>query len=470
MTTETAVVTRRRPALPHGVLVLLLGLLPLATEAQEFPHPRDMSLAGARFQLRDTTQFQFQLANGLPGFAVADLKVPLVQFSAFVRVGWGDDRHQGAAEMLEAMMRLGPCWMGPDGFEQAMDRMAGELTVRMTAEMTEITLNVPAEDAGQGMRIFSGIVREPCIDRQSLEAFRRTGVTPALAVDGRDAEASMVNASMPVAVDLFNRRLFDGHPFSDVVTAEALAELTVEDVEEFFREYFTPTNTVLAVAGLFETQRILRDVDQRFADWQVRAPPRLQAAPDIETGPRDTYRYPADKLQSWIVIGHELPRMRPRDLPALQVMNYILGGGHFDTRLYRETRDKKGLTNDASGFLDINLRGPGSYTFRTSGRHEVVDELVAITLREIERIQNELVTEEELFVAKGALIDGDFSMRFENGYSTARTFAEEYAKYGTFEHLVRYPERVDDVSADDVRRAARRYLHLDRMAVVIVGS
>ena len=84
-------------------------------------------------------------------------------------------------------------------------------------------------------------------------------------------------------------------------------------------------------------------------------------------------------------------------------------------------------------------------------------------------MQTELVSEEELFVAKGALSDGDFAMRFEDGHAVARTFAKELMNYGTFQHLFRYVRRVRSVSAEDVRRAARRYLHPERMVVVVVG-
>ena len=72
-------------------------------------------------------------------------------------------------------MRRGPCWMGASGFRQAMNRMAATLEIHMTADLTEISFNVPAEHAEQGMRVFSGIIREPCLDRVGLEAFRRAG-------------------------------------------------------------------------------------------------------------------------------------------------------------------------------------------------------------------------------------------------------------------------------------------------------
>lgn len=448
-----------------------LAFTPIPSSAQDLPRPRDMGFGESRFAIRDTTRFRFQLQNGLPGFVVPDPTVPLVQLTAFVRAGVGDDDQQGAAEMLRYMMLRGPCWMGPADFHQEMDRMAATLEIRMTADVTEIVFNIPAEHVVQGMRVFSGVVRAPCIDREGLEDFRRQGVSPAFPAPGLGAEPGpqLSGGSLELAVELFLRRLFEGHRYVATLTEENVRELTVDDVEDFHSDFFTPTNMVLAVSGYFERRRILQEVDQRFADWEERRPPRLRRASDIETPPRQIYRYGADKLQTWIVIGHELPVVNPRDIPALQVMNYILGGGHFDTRLFREVRDKRGLSNDASGFLEFNVRGPGSYTFRTYGRPEVAQQLMDIMFAEIDRMRTELVSEEELFVAKGALIDGEYAMRFENGHTTARAFAEDYVRYGTLQHLVRYPDRVDDVSADDVLDAARRYMDPDRMMAVVVG-
>ncbi len=433
--------------------------------AQELPDPRGMGFTEVQIQIPDSARFEFRLENGLTGFAVQDIRVPLVQFSAFVRVGTGDGNKQGVAEVLAMLLRRGPCWLGPNRFHEAMDRIAGKLTVVMTPDMTEITLNVPTENASQGLRIFSGIIRAPCIEQDGLEEFRRRGVSAPTPPVGAVVE----NGSLELAVDLFNRRLFEGHRYSEVITSEDAAAITIEDVEDFHREFFNPGNMVLAVSGAFDANAIVREVDQRFADWEERRPLRLRTGSDVRTPPRATYRYRSDKAQTWIVIGHELPRVSPDDLPALQVMNYILGGGRFDTRLFREARDERGLTNDASGFLEFNIRGPGTYTFRTYGRDEVAQQLIDLTLAEIERIRSELVSEEELLVAKGALTGGEFAMKFANGHTVARTFAQELARYGTFRHLFGYVRRVRSVSREDVRRAARRYLHPERMAVVVVG-
>ena len=87
---------------------------------------------------------------------------------------------------------------------------------------------------------------------------------------------------------------------------------------------------------------------------------------------------------------------------------------------------------------------------------------------EIDRIRNEPVTEEELFVAKGALVDGALAVKFANGHAMARTFAAEHARRGTVSYPARYSQLVQAVTAEDVLDAARRYLKPERMTMVVI--
>ena len=204
------------------------------------------------------------------------------------------------------------------------------------------------------------------------------------------------------------------------------------------------------------------------APWAVAAATSTVSAATAPSS-RRVLLYPAAKLQGWVAIGHELPAVPAADEAALMVMNYVLGGGHFDTRLFRATRDRRGLTNDDSGFPEAGSRGPGLYSFRTYGRPEAVRLLIHLTLQEIERIRAEPVGDEELFVAKGALADGDFSLWFRDGAATATTYAREWLHHREHGPTATWQQRVRAVTADDVLDAARRYLHPERMQIVVVG-
>jgi zinc protease len=337
----------------------------------------------------------------------------------------------------------------------------------MAADLTDVTLQVPVEHAAQGLRLFSGIVREPCIDRQVLEEFQITPRAPVLSIPAAQIETPA--SDIGAALDLFYSRLFAGHPYTVVVTPGEIAELTVDDVERFHRDYFTPTNMVLAVSGLFVPPLFLRDVDQRFGDWEGRAPPRLRNAPRVELPLRETYRYPTGEPESWIVVGHELAQVRPGDVAALDVANFILGGGHTDSRLIQEAGLRRGLANDVRSVSQRNARGPGTYTIRTYGDPQGADDLVEIIESEVERMRTEAVTEQELAAAKKALLN-IFAARFRDGHEIAAAFARALAWGGGLEALVTYPRLLNDVSVEDVRRAADRYLNPERLLVVVVGG
>jgi zinc protease len=177
----------------------------------------------------------------------------------------------------------------------------------------------------------------------------------------------------------------------------------------------------------------------------------------------------ADKLQGWVVIGHEVPVVPAEDEAALHVMDYILGAYHLDSRLFRASRETRGLTNDNSGFLEPGINGPGSYSFRTYGRPEAVRLLVDVTFREIETIRETLPTADEIFVAKGALVDGLWATRYTTGLDATRNYAIEWLRHGSHHTSASYPERISTVTPQQVREAARRYLDPDRMIVSVVG-
>lgn len=449
-----------------------VAMAPVAS-AQDYTHPRQMNLPPSEFEPPDPTALQLVLPNGLVAYIAEDHTVPLVSMTAFVRAGTADDRNQGAAEVLRRMLQLeGPSTMTRDGFAAALKNMAADYRVTMTAELTEIRLEVPAEDTWGALLLLAETLKLPNISAPALAQLQSQAGRRESASARASGESGPVlyEGSLDAAVRHFKEKLLAGHPYGEKPDAADYAALTVDQVRGFYRRLFVPGNTVLAIAGDFAAEEIRAACAQHFETWQ-RAPRPPAPAPvrlNLPTA-RRMFTYNTQTLQGWLVLGHELPPVPLEDEAALQVMNYILGGGHFDTRLFRETRDKRGLTNDDSGFLEPYWFGPGTYTFRTYGRPEVLHLLAELTLREIDRIRSEPVSEEELFVAKNALAEGEFEMWFENGEATARTYALEWLRYRNHQATAGYRSRVRAVTAEDVQAAAQKYLHPNRMQFVLIG-
>ena len=444
----------RASAFAMGLLCSAVGI------AQELPHPLEMGLPDSQFERPDPSDYSVRLDNGLEGYLARADQVPLVTLSAFVRAGKVSDSRQGSAEALEAAL---------EAFPEALSRMTAEYTVAVHDEWTELTLNVPVEDLDDAVTLFAAVLQSPAIDRASIGRAADAAGADAADLAGESGPA-LYEGSLSATVDRFHEILYDGHPYGASPTKRDFETLEPSDVRSFHDTYFVPGNTVLAVAGDIDTDDMARQIEVAFADWAASEVPEPTIQPTVAARKRAQHDYKADKLQTWLVFGHNLPRISMEEEAALEVMNYILAGGHLWTRMTVETRYKYGYTNDASGFLEPHWYGPGSYTFRSYSRHEVIGDIYRNMMDEITRIQSEPVDEEELFVAKGALTEGSFPVSYLDGYALTRTFALERLRYGNHERSASYVERIRAVDADDVLAAAKKYLKPDEMQIVILGE
>lgn len=465
------------------------GVLAVAapTAAQDYTHPKEMGLPEADFERPDPDAMRVEMANGLAAYVAADDRVPLITLTAFVAAG-SVHGTPGEAALVGQALRSGPASMSTGAFHDALDRMTAEYTVTVGREETEITLDVPFEDARAAMELLAATLADPAFSsasgaeraggREDAGSVGRVGsvesVQGAEGADGPQRAPSVAAidyaSSMAGAVALFEDRLFRGHVHGRRPSGGELAAARSGGAEEFHGSHFVPANTALAVAGDVDAVEASMRLKEAFEGWDGGPAPEPMEPPALGTeSPRDVLLGQADKLQGWIVIGHELPVVPPEDEAALHVMDYILGAYHLDSRLFRESREKRGLTNDNSSFLEPGVRGPGSYTMRTYGRPEAVRLLVDITFREVERIRETLPTDDELFVAKGALVDGLYATRYSTGLAAVRSYAREWLRKGGHEWSEGYPDRIRAVTAEDVRKAARKYLHPERMIVAVVG-
>lgn len=425
-----------------------------------FKAPREMGLLASQFTMPNPGDHRVELDNGLVAFVVTGDKASLVTIKAVIGAGYAYDK-KGVAQSLKTILQSQPvCDMEAKEFSRYLYDNAFEYSVSQDEEMMTISLNALAEDYELAMALFAKIITQPCINGQTSRMFKGYAGVP-------DSEY-VKNGSLPKTVELLKQQLYGNHPFNPQVTAGEASAVTTADLKAFHQKYFSTGNMSIAVSGEILADQVKRGLATAFAD--INPAERQLGTFDYVKSTKASVGHTTNKLQTWIVIGSLLPEISPEEWPALQVMNYIIGGGHFDTRLYKETRDLRGLTNDDSGFPEWKQTGPGFYTFRTYGRPEVADQLIDLTMAEVNKIRDTKVTEEELFVAKGALADGVFQMWFENSHTTAATFAEHWVRYQSFDHLSEFPKRVNTLTIDDVQAAAQKYLKPDEMVTLVLAS
>lgn len=397
-------------------------------------------------------QYRFRFFNQLNGFVVQDEAAPSVRFTAFVRVGTADNRSPGAAEVLaEIIGHEGPCWIAPRTLQAVVSDLGGELDVRMGVTLTEITLTAPAGREREAIRVFSGLIREPCIRSSTVSRVREHAVTPDLtAQDVTDLST------------LFERRLYQDHPYGVRITEDDVEELEVKDVTRFHEDFFMPSNVILAVSGNFQRDVLIDVMDQRFSDWRrVRRPPRFGRPPKVDEQDSTTvYRYRTDSSPSSILVGQALRDVIDEDWPALQVLNHVLTGPDGTSR----------IGSVELGELRRGFRGTATYSFRSRNSSDALERIVDDLTRELERVRSEPVRETELEAAKGSLVRVEFPWRFADGHATARTLAMEFVRDTTLVALEGYEESVEAVSVRDIQRVAERYLRPNGLVVVMVAG
>jgi zinc protease len=223
----------------------------------------------------------------------------------------------------------------------------------------------------------------------------------------------------------------------------------------------------MAVVGDVSHEEMMAALSQAFRSWNKGDPsPKplvLSAAPEV-----GTIRVHKDLTQANIVLGQRGVGRENPDYYALQVMNYILGGGGFSSRAMESIRNQRGLAYSVYSYFGAE-KGRGTFQFIMQTKNETALEAIGIAKEEIRRIRREPVSEAELNDAKDYLT-GSFPLRFDTMHKVANFLAQvEYFELG-LEYPQHYPELIRKITDGDVTRVAQKYLEPEKVITVIVGN
>jgi zinc protease len=263
--------------------------------------------------------------------------------------------------------------------------------------------------------------------------------------------------------------LYPNHYLGYSPTPETLAAITRQDLVDFQQTYFAPNNLWIAVSGDFDRANLMTLLNDRFGDWSQREVPEQQL-PTIARSESGAIQVAAKDLpQTTIVIGDlGLTKDHP-DQYAVRILNYILGGGGFNSRMMREIRSNRGLAYSAYSYFQVGRRLPGPFVAGTETKNVSVAPAISLTREIMVDLRNTLVTDEELKLAKESQINS-FVFGFENTHSVvSRQMSLAFFDYPK-DYLAGYRDRIAAVTAVDVQRAAREFIDLSRQQIVLVGN
>jgi zinc protease len=404
-----------------------------------------------------------KLPNGLVWLFSEQSGLPLVTLRVLVKAGTLQDPpgKEGLANLTASLLLSGTKKRSATQIAQELDFLGARLGAGGGDDFAEVSLTILKKDLAAGLDLFQDILLHPAFAPQEM----RRKVAEIRASLKSDEDEPMV-----VAARTFNKDLFGAFPYGHPIrgTQAGLAAITPKDLKEFHRRYYRPNNAILCVAGDLTLDEARKWVAQILGHWPQEAIPAAKLPPIPSLNARQVVVVNKDISQANIILGNlGISRANP-DFYALQVMNYILGGGGFASRLLDNIRVNRGLAYSVSSGFSPGLE-PGPFAVTLETKNSSSAEAVTQVLAEMQRIRKEPVTAAELSDAKSYLI-GSFPRKMDS--LAKRAWLMGYAEfYGLgLDYPWRYPDLIKNLTPADIQKVAEKYLHPEKYLLVVVGK
>jgi zinc protease len=414
------------------------------------------------FEKPDVTEFQ--LENGIRFYLVEDDELPLINLSVIVRTGGVlvPNEKAGLNSITGTVMRTGGTTsISGDELNELLEDRAARMETGIGFTSGSATMNVLKEDFADLLPVFIDLLQNPAFPEERIE----------LAKTQQKSSISRRNDDQaPIANREFRRLIYgENSVYGRNVEYETIDNITRDDIIEFHRKSFKGNNFMVGVIGDFDTAEMKETLETAFGDYPAGEEINLEF-PEINYEFDQTVNFvdKRDVNQSYVLLGH-IGGMRDNpDYASLQMMNRVLSDG-FSGRLMRIVRSQMGLAYSVFGSYGSNNFFPGTFTAGVMTQSASTAEAIQAIIEQIERLQNELVSEEELRDTRDRFLN---SLVFQ--YESRASVLNERLNYeyaglppDTFDQLV---EEIRQVTAEDIQEAANKYLRPDALQILVVGN
>ena len=402
------------------------------------------------------------LSNGLVLLTSEQRSLPTLSIELLIDAGARHERpeHAGLAHLTAKLLTDGTAKRNALQISETLDFIGASLDTGCGDDLATISMTILKKDLGVGLQLLGEILTGASFPNTEIDR-------------GKQAILASIRAKEEdpgtVASEAFAAALFPGSAYGRPVegTEASVKRLDRKRVQEFFQRYYRPNRTIMSVVGDISEQEIGAALNQALKNWtqgEVSKPPVTPAQNESAR----TLRVNKDLTQANIILGHGgVPRGHP-DYYAIQVMNYILGGGGFSSRAMESIRNERGLAYSVYSYFGAE-KSYGNFQFVMQTKNESTAEAIRLARDEIRRMRDDLVSEDELNDAKDYLI-GSFPLRFDTNNKIAGFLGQvEFYDLG-LDYADRYGDFIRKVTRADVQRVARQHLSLEKLITVIVGN
>jgi zinc protease len=403
------------------------------------------------------------LKNGLTVLLLEKPGVPLVNIEAIVKAGAASDPagQEGLATTTAGLLRKGTTKRSAQQFAADLDYIGGEFEAEAGPDFTTIQGEFLTKDLARGLELFADAVLHPTFPQEEASKFLSQSL---------DAVKAAKDDPQSVMIPYFCGYLYGAHPYGHSQGGDeiSLKHIQRDAIVKFYGANYGPGNTILGIAGQFNTAEVKSRLEQVLGAWAAN-PVKAVAVPGVSPakGKRLLLVDKPDASQTYFAIGNSGVAVNDPDRVAIRVVNTIFGG-RFTSELNEALRVESGYTYGAQAFFD-QRKLPGPFVIFSFTKNETTTPAIDLALQVLAKLHKDGVTAEQLKSAK-SYIKGQLPPNIETSKQLVRIIVS-HEFYGLGDDEVnQFEARLDEVTPEAARQVIQKHFPSENLVFVLIGK
>ncbi len=399
--------------------------------------------------------------GGITAWLVEEHSIPFTALEIRFRGGASLDApgKRGEINLMTATLEEGAGDMDARAFAKARDSLAASLNFDVGPDALSVSARMLTENRDQAAELLRLALNKPRFDQDAVERVRRQ-VLSIIRSDAKDPNK--------IAAQTFNRLAFGDHPYGSSIngTIESVSALTRDDMFDAKNRVLAKDRVYVGAVGDITPEALGTLLDKLLAELPQTGAPMPPDAPYLLTGGLTVV--PFETPQSVSIFGERGLKLEDPDFFAAYVLNQILGGSGFQSRLMTEVREKRGLTYGVGTYLATRDHA-ALLMGQVASANDRIAQAIAVIRDQWQRLRDDGVTDEELAQAK-TYMTGAYPLRFDGNGPIANILVGMQMQGMPIDYINTRNDKIEAVTQKDIRRVIDRLIKPDELHFVVVGQ